>query len=416
MRTAVPTQTHSKYIGNSMNISPETCLFPMQNVIQNYAWGSTTAIESLFEIENKNREPQAEIWMGAHLNGCSQIDVAGTPTPISDFIESDKKAILGEATAEHFSELPYLFKVLAAEKALSIQVHPSKQQAEAGFANEQATNVPLNATHRNFKDPNHKPELVYALTPYQAMNGFRSFEQILTYFHAMDIPALASLTDAFQHEQNEQGLGVFFEAMLSLQDQQKKDAIIALLNYAQAHKQEQVFALISALNEQYPGDIGLFSPLMLNVVTLNPGQAMFLHAGTPHAYIKGTGLEIMANSDNVLRAGLTPKHIDIKELVSCVVFKPMDLNTLLITPSEEAGSQHFPIPVADFKFNIYRNQLDLGVTTNSAEILLAIDAPLHVSHQNGETVTLKKGESVFIPHYASKYQLSSQGLVARAYN
>lgn len=395
---------------------PTSCLFRMHNVIQDYAWGSTTSIASLFNIANPDSKPQAEIWMGAHQGGCSQIDVTGKATRLAAFIETDKAAIIGQATDKQFGGLPYLFKVLAAENALSIQVHPSKSQAEIGFSKEEEAGVPLNASHRNFKDPNHKPELVYALTPYQAMNGFRELTEIVTLFRALDIAHLHPLITALDKNQNENGLRLFFKTLLSMQDDAKNTAITALQAYAEQHKEEEVFTLILKLAEQYPGDIGLFSPLLLNVLTLQPGEAMYLHACTPHAYINGTGLEIMANSDNVLRAGLTPKHIDIAELVACTRFTPIPADMLLLAPEQSEGGLHYPIPVPDFKFSVYPNQQATELTTTSAEILLAIDAPLIINHDNGETVTLAKGESVFIPAYAGKYKANSTGRFARAYN
>lgn len=159
-----------------------TMFFLMNNVIQNYAWGSTTSVNQLFGIENPTGEPQAEVWMGAHPNGCSVVMVNGEETKLSSLIAQDMNAFLSEEVANRFGELPYLFKVLAAEKALSIQVHPNKQQAELGFALEEKQDIPLTAANRNYKDPNHKPELVYALTEYQAMNGFRPTSEIISFF------------------------------------------------------------------------------------------------------------------------------------------------------------------------------------------------------------------------------------------
>jgi len=388
----------------------------MYNIIQDYAWGSTTSIKSLFGIANPEAKHQAEIWMGAHPNGCSQIRVAGKITNLKEFIETDRSTIIGEVTHKQFGELPYLFKILAAENALSIQVHPSKVQAEAGFAKEEEACIPLSASHRNFKDPNHKPELVYALTPFKAMNGFREFSEIITFFRALDASELHPLVIALESNQNEEGLRRFFEAILSLQMDSKDKALKTLLTYAELHKNNPLFALVLNLAGQYPNDIGLFSPLMLNVLTLQSGESMFLNSCTPHAYIEGTGLEIMANSDNVLRAGLTPKHIDITELVANTRFIPMQADTLLLTPEQSEGNLHYPIPVPDFKFSVYQNQRGIKLTTTSAEILLAIDTSLTVHHCNGETLTVDKGKSMFIPAYTDSYTASSTGKFARAYN
>ncbi|WP_170114878.1 mannose-6-phosphate isomerase, class I [Photobacterium rosenbergii] len=397
-----------------MSTSPR--FYRMHNVIQDYAWGSTTSIGQLFGIENPESKPQAEIWMGAHQNGCSQIDIDGKPTLLSDFIDADKATLVGAQTAETFGELPYLFKVLAAEKALSIQVHPSKAQAEAGFAKEEELGIPRTAGNRNYKDPNHKPELVYALTPYQAMNGFREFADIVANFRKLEIAEINALVDALEVNQNEAGLETFFEAMLSLDGEAKDTSVAKLLAYAEVNKSQELFALILDLAEQYPGDIGLFAPLMLNTLTLQPGEAMFLYACTPHAYIKGTGLEIMANSDNVLRAGLTPKYMDVPELVACTTCQPIPFDSLLMAPKVENGAEHYPIPVPDFKFSVYQQVENQALTTDSAEILFAVDAPLTLSHEEGETVTINKGESVFIPANAGTYQASSTGKFARAYN
>ncbi|WP_407332797.1 mannose-6-phosphate isomerase, class I [Enterovibrio sp. 27052020O] len=390
--------------------------YPLNNVIQDYAWGSYTSLNALFDIANPDNKPQAEIWMGAHPNGCSKITIDGKETLLSDFINRDMSAVIGAKTAETFGELPYLFKVLCAEKALSVQVHPSKAQAEAGFAKEEAAGIPLSAGIRNYKDPNHKPELVYALTSYTAMNGFRDYAEILAFFHKLDIDELSLLVNTLNANQNEEGLSAFFEALLSLQGEQKDAVVNALLTYAEANQSDELFALILMLSEQYPGDIGLFSPLILNTLTLAPGEAMFLHACTPHAYIKGTGLEIMANSDNVLRAGLTPKHMDVAELIACTRCVPMPKDTILLAPEISGKAQLYPIPVPDFNFGVYQDTEDETLQTTSAEILFAIDAPLTVSHANGETVTLQKGESVFIPAFVGDYAVTCSGRFARAFN
>lgn len=392
------------------------CFFPMENIIQDYIWGSRTSISKLLGVSNPDNAHQAEIWMGAHPNGCSKIKVAGETQLLSDFINQNKAAVLTAATEAQFGELPYLFKVLAAGEALSVQVHPSKAQAEAGFAKEEAEGIARNAANRNYKDPNHKPELVYALTPYQAMNGFRVFDETIALFQKVNVTAIADLVAAFAAAPTSEGLKTFFSAILSLQGEVKEAAVNALIDYANANKDDELFALILELAEQHPGDIGLFTPLMLNVITLQPGEAMFLYACTPHAYLKGTGLEIMANSDNVLRAGLTPKYMDVDELVACTKFEPIPFATLQFTPSVEEGGEYYAIPVDDFKFALFESVEDLTIAAQSAEILLALDADVTLTHSSGESVTISKGQSVFIPAYAQQYQLTSKGRVARAFN
>ena len=386
----------------------------MQNPIQGYDWGSHDALTTLFGIPNPAGKPQAELWMGAHPNGCSEVTLAGNVQKLSTLIESAPAAVLGDATVARFGSLPFLFKVLCAEKALSIQVHPSKAQAEAGFAKEEAAGIDIKAANRNYKDPNHKPELVFALTPYQAMNGFRAIPAILALFDAMALPALAELTAALRQSQDEAGLQHFFHQMLILDGARKEEALTGLLAYAAARQDDETFALITSLAAQYPGDVGLFSPLLLNVVTLQPGQAMYLDACTPHASVRGTGLEIMANSDNVLRAGLTPKYIDVAELLDCTrcLAKPDD--QILLAPRVEGAVQHFDVPVPDFTFSVYpagEHQL----TTASAEILFAIDGTVTLK-QGDNTLRLEKGQSAFVPAATGRYQLLAEGRVARAGN
>lgn len=386
----------------------------MQNPIQGYDWGSHDALTTLFGIPNPAGKPQAELWMGAHPNGCSEVVLAGRVQKLSTLIESAPAAVLGEATQARFGSLPFLFKVLCAEKALSIQVHPSKAQAEVGFAREEAAGIPLKAANRNYKDPNHKPELVFALTPYQAMNGFRAIPAILALFERVKLPALAELVAALAASQNEAGLQHFFHQLLVLEGARKEEALAGLLAYAGEHQDEETFALITNLAAQYPGDVGLFSPLLLNVVTLQPGQAMYLDACTPHAYVRGTGLEIMANSDNVLRAGLTPKYIDVAELLASTRCLPKPDHQILLAPRMEGAVQHFEVPVPDFTFSVYpagEHQL----TTASAEILFAIDEAV-ILKRGDDTLRLEKGQSAFIPAATGRYQLLAEGRVARAGN
>ncbi|CAH0532763.1 Mannose-6-phosphate isomerase [Vibrio stylophorae] len=414
--------------------------YPLRNVIQNYPWGSTTAMHELFSIDNPTHQPQAELWMGTHPNGCSRVQIGGQEHSLAALIAQNSAGILSPQTLEDFGELPFLFKILSAEKALSVQVHPSKGEAQKGYALEEGKGIAPQAAHRNYKDPNHKPELVYALTTYQAMNGFRNLQQIAALFAAIDfsVPscqAIEKLVIAYQQQCDSAGLQTFFSALLSLQGADKDAALDALLAHAlrehrlmessltenaqqlpDALNQTDIFELILTLAQQYPGDIGLFSPLLLNVVTLAPGQAMYLDARTPHAYIKGTGLEIMANSDNVLRAGLTNKFIDVPELVACTQFEEKPMRTMLLTPHKEGEVWHYDIPVPDFGFTVYQSAVQTLVHSQSAEIILALDDTVQLTHANGETLTLQKGESAFIPAYAYYYSVTSSGRIARVFN
>ncbi|MDN3609651.1 mannose-6-phosphate isomerase, class I [Vibrio ostreicida] len=394
-------------------MSDSTAFFLLENVIQRYPWGSRDSIQSLFGIDNPEQQPQAEIWMGAHPNGCSKIQLGDQSLSLADYIDHDPASVLSPETHQQFGELPFLFKVLAAQQALSIQVHPSKSQAEIGFAHEEKAGIERCAANRNYKDPNHKPELVYALTPYLAMNGFRSFEAIIALFERLKSQALAADLDAFKHNPSSLGLQHFFKAMLELKGEKKANALEDLLQWAQKESQP-LGPLILSLNEQYPDDVGLLAPLMLNVLELQPGEAMFLDAGTPHAYIKGTALEIMANSDNVLRAGLTPKYMDIDELIGCCKFEALDDAHILTAPVTKDEELNFPVPVDDFRFSVLHQPQQRLCSLSRAEIWFAIDQDV-ILQANNQILTLRKGESAFVPFSTKNMTVTSTGSVARAH-
>ncbi|MDN3700435.1 mannose-6-phosphate isomerase, class I [Vibrio artabrorum] len=393
-------------------------IYKLNNVIQNYAWGSYTSLSSLFGFENLNNEPQAELWMGAHPNGCSKL--AELDITLAEYIKENSKSVLGDYTANRYGQLPYLFKVLAARTPLSIQVHPNKRNSEIGFERENAQGIALSAGNRNYKDLNHKPELVYAVTVYKAMNGFRPIMDIIALFDEVNIEVLSDDVAALKQAPDSQGLKALFTNVLTLADD-KKDAVLEQLsrhydrtdlstNALQALEYSQNFA------NQYPGDNGVLAPLLLNIVELQPGEAMFLHAETPHAYVQGTALEIMASSDNVLRAGLTPKHIDVEQLIENTVFASMEPEQLRLKPINREGYIHFPIPVDDFGFDIFNvTQEPQTIFTRSAEILMCIAGDATVESDT-QSIHLNKGESLFVSCDSPQYQLKGTGQIARVYN
>ena len=393
-------------------------LLKLDNVIQNYIWGSKTAIGELFGIANPTDQPQAEIWMGAHPNGCSR--VAETGMLLSDLIAQDPDGVLGDYTVERFGELPYLFKVLSAEKPLSVQVHPCKAKAIEGFARENAQGIELGAGNRNYKDPNHKPELVYALTFYKAMNGFRPVADIVSLFNQAGVETLRTEIDALHANPSSEALSAFFTVVMNLSGERKQQAIAELLatvnRAAKTARAREAFELIKEFSQEYADDIGLFSPLLLNVIELEPGEAMFLHAETPHAYVKGTGLEIMANSDNVLRAGLTPKYMDVAELIDNTLFHSIAPDDIKLAPYQSDNKLSYPIPVDDFGFDIMAaSAQSKSQYVRGAEIVMCIDGDV-VLQSGDEEVRLIAGESAFICHHAKVYHYQGEGTLARAFN
>ena len=384
------------------------------NSVQNYAWGSQTALTELYGIANPDNLPMAELWMGAHPKSSSKIEGKdGNLHALRDVIDADKSTLLGEAVAKRFGELPFLFKVLCADQPLSIQVHPNKQASEEGFARENAAGIPLNAPERNYKDPNHKPELVFALTPFLAMNAFREFSDIIALLQP--VAGAHTAIAHFLEAPNEERLSELFASLLNMEGEQKSRAL-AVLKAAMNSQQGEPWQTIRAISAFYPDDSGLFSPLLLNVVKLKPGEAMFLFAETPHAYLKGVALEVMANSDNVLRAGLTPKYIDIPELVANVKFTPRAADTLLTEPTRHGSELDFPIPVDDFAFSLHDlSDQEATLEQQSAAILFCVEGEAML-HKAGQTLTLKAGESAFISAADSPVGASGAGRLARVYN
>ncbi|EOV0645073.1 mannose-6-phosphate isomerase [Cronobacter turicensis] len=384
------------------------------NSVQNYAWGSKTALTELYGVANPEGLPMAELWMGAHPKSSSKIqDAQGQTRALREVIDADKTALLGAPVAERFGELPFLFKVLCADQPLSIQVHPNKQASEEGFARENAAGIPLDAAERNYKDPNHKPELVFALTPFLAMNAFREFSEIVSL-----LQPVAGAHTAIAHflaEPNADRLRELFAGLLNMQGEEKSRAL-AVLKATVASQQGEPWDTIRFIAQFYPDDSGLFSPLLLNVVKLNPGEAMFLFAETPHAYLQGVALEVMANSDNVLRAGLTPKYIDIPELVANVKFVAKPAAQLLTQPEKDGAALEFPIPVEDFAFSLHDlHSQPQRLAQESAAILFCVEGEAVLS-KGDERLTLKPGESAFVAANESPVNASGVGRLARVYN
>ncbi|WP_288820228.1 mannose-6-phosphate isomerase [uncultured Leclercia sp.] len=383
------------------------------NSVQNYAWGSKTALTELYGIANPDQQPMAELWMGAHPKSSSKIDVHGEVKSLRDVIDGDKAAWLGDAVNQRFGELPFLFKVLCAAQPLSIQVHPNKQASEIGFAKENAAGIPIDAAERNYKDPNHKPELVFALTPFLAMNAFREFSEIVSLLQP--VAGAHTAIAHFLENPNAEGLSQLFASLLNMQGEEKAHAL-AVLAAALNSQQGEPWETIRLIAQFYPDDSGLFSPLLLNVVKLNPGEAMFLFAETPHAYLQGVALEVMANSDNVLRAGLTPKYIDIPELMANVKFEAKPAAELLTQPVKNGAELDFPIPVDDFAFALHDlSRNETAIAQQSAAILFCVEGEAILS-QGEQRLVLKPGESAIISASEPPVSVSGVGRLARVFN
>ncbi|MGL0961726.1 mannose-6-phosphate isomerase, class I [Vibrio vulnificus] len=391
-------------------------IFKLNNPIKHFAWGCKRSFSDLFHIDNPDRQPQAELWMGAHHNGSSTVIHDGTERYLIDVIDANPSQWLGEYHEQYNSKLPFLVKILAASQPLSIQVHPNKNSAEKGFAKENAEGIAIDAPERNYKDANHKPELVYAITPYLAMNGFRELRVIHQFFSTLTLPSIATILEPFLVTPSQNSLAQLFGAILLLDESEKQLAVTELLRCdvsKECAEIGEVHQLIKELAKLYPCDVGLFAPLFLNVIELQPGEAMFLYAETPHAYLKGVGVEVMANSDNVLRAGLTPKHIDVPELLANTRFVSIKACDLRMMPIKCGDRWSYPIPVDDFKFEVI-NDGEIIFEPKSPEIILCIDGVVEINTCE-YSVILNKGESAFVSGSASDYTVSVQGRISRTY-
>ncbi|NHB63645.1 mannose-6-phosphate isomerase [Photorhabdus sp. RW14-46] len=390
-------------------------MLKMINQIQHYSWGSKTALMDIYGVENPDNLPMAELWMGAHPKSSSLVanPETGKPIALNELIASDPEKYLGKKVSDSFHRLPFLFKVLCAAQPLSIQVHPDKKSAEEGFTKENIAGIPLDSPERNYKDDNHKPELVYALTPFRAMNGFRPLNEIAQLLKF--ITAAHPKIPFFIQTPNEQNLACLFSQLLNMSGKQKQLAL-GVLKSALNSRLGEPWDSIKKMTAFYPDDNGLFIPLLLNVIELEPGQAMFLCARTPHAYLEGVALEVMANSDNVLRAGLTNKYIDIPELMANLDFVSKPTNTLFMLPRQEKIAKNFPIPVDDFAFSIYSlSEQSITLDNNSASIVFCVEGQTVI--QSGEhQLRIFPGESVFISAAEKAVIIHGDGFTARVFN
>lgn len=385
--------------------------YPLTPVVKNYPWGSRNALNQRFHLLNPDDQPQAELWMGTHPAGVSQVTREDASLLLTELIAGNKVAMLGATTAERFGDLPYLLKILAADSALSIQVHPKKEQAEWGYAAQENS---VSETP-DYNDANHKPELVYAITPFMAMNGFREPGEIIVHFKMLNIQGLEKAIKLLEQQPDSDGLQAFFIEIMQLPEDVKTEALQRLACEAQNLYGDNLAHFIQKLSQHYPNDTGVLAPLFLNCITLQPDEAMFLHPGTLHAYVQGTAIEVMASSDNVLRAGLTGKKINIKELVTCTSFTPTPHKTLLMKPVQDNGQASYPIPVDDFRFSVIKDVHNLPIHTQSAEILLVINGSASLQHTCGESLTVRTGQSVFIPASACDWTLTARGSLCRVY-
>ena len=393
-------------------------IYRLENVVQPYAWGSRTAIADLLGKPVPSQEPQAELWMGTHPKGPSMAVAGDQKIPLQQLIDRQPVGILGrDVSMRYGNALPYLFKVLAAAHPLSIQAHPSKQQAAEGFSRENREGKAVDAPDRNYRDDNHKPEIICALTPFWGLNGFRLAAAAVDLLTPV---CPTALDDAFQDLKSLQGKGVrnFFEAMMTLTAEKRKAAAREVLDKAgPLADTSPIYRWMVNLTRAYPADMGALSPALLNLICLEPGQAMFLPAGQLHAYLDGLGIELMANSDNVLRGGLTPKHVDVPELLSVVRFEETSI-TILEPGSMGPAESGYDSPVEEFSLTVIRpskGQPYHSPSIRNVEMLLCTAGEGRIeSGGQSECLTVKKGDSFLVPAGLQAYAIDGNLTIYKA--
>jgi mannose-6-phosphate isomerase len=360
-----------------------------------YAWGGYDFIPQTLGIQNTERKPFAEYWLGVHPLAPGVVR-NGNEKLLSEFISEHPDAILSSRVHEQFGTLPFLLKVQDVREVLSIQVHPNKTQAEIGFKKEDGESIPSNASNRNYKDENHKPEIAIAVNEFWLLHGFRSEADLQSILHKHDSfsPLLSKLSD--------EGIEGLYRFVMTMPQALADEILLPVVREeieevlkGYASKYDASFWIARYYNNEVPTeniDRGIFSMFLLNIVKLNPGESIFQDAGILHAYLEGYNVELMANSDNVLRGGLTPKHIDIPELLQQTAFKS-------VTPNITAGTKQgvetkYPVVVPDFGITkIDLESTDTYTNTSSSlEIHLVLKGEVSINNA-GQTITFKNGES-----------------------
>ena len=348
-------------------------------------------------------EPQAELWLGAHPRGSSVLRRSGEERPLHQVIADDPVGELGaDAVGAFGEELPFLLKILAVDQPLSLQTHPTRQQAQAGFEAEEEQDIPIDADHRSYRDRNHKPELICALEPFTAFCGFRSPGTSAALLGSLGVSELAPAIDLLEADE----VGPALRWLLELPSESGASVahlVVEACTRPGPFSDERQWAV--RIGEQHPGDIGVVIALMLNLVRLDPGQALFLGAGNLHVYLHGVAVEIMANSDNVLRGGLTVKHVDQSALLEVVDCHPDEVPRQ--TPDGLCFDFQTPVP----DFSLTRIDLAGGTKCSPAgpEIVLCVSGEVRAA---GLTITA--GGAVWVPASTGDYEISGSGLVFRA--
>lgn len=396
----------------------------LENVVQPYPWGTRAALTEFLGVPCTG-DPQAELWMGAHPRGSSRLVDAGQS--LLDWIAADPERSLGRDVVGRFGpRLPYLFKVLSADEPLSLQAHPSKEQAERGFARENDLGLAADAPERNYRDDNHKPELLCALSSFWALCGFRAPEEILALAEAFEVRRSLTPFVELARDNGAQGLARAFRSIFELPVEERRAAIgelaagarhvLATTPIEAATELTSVARWTLRISELYPEDPGVIATLFLNLVQLEPGQAIYLPAGELHAYLSGVGLEIMAASDNVLRGGLTSKRVDLTELMNVLRFEPRKPSLVEGQRVAVPGGGEVIYPTEAREFLLSLVELDDGAPWQGGrgpEILLCLEGSLELE-RGARRMELLRGDSAFCEAAEEPFTARGKARFARA--
>lgn len=367
-------------------------------VLQSYPWGSRTHLARITGADAPTSKPWAELWFGAHA--LASATVAGTP--LDELIAQDPAAALGCAIDTDNGRLPFLLKLLAADEPLSLQAHPTLAEAQEGFARENAEGIPATAHFRNYRDNNHKPELIVALTTFDALAGFRPVERTKELLAALAVPEFDHYMGLLDAADDESALRALFTTWLTLPQDVLDELVEAVAaKCADYSGDDEEFSRVAEttceLARKYPGDPGVLGSMLLNRLRLQPGEAIYLGAGQLHAYLNGMGVEIMANSDNVLRGGLTSKHVDVVELLRVLSFRPLP-DPVLQSRLTDDGWNDYDAPVREFRLR--SRDLEPGehvlLDEESATVVLSTAGTVALRHDDS-VVEVPSGHAAWVP-------------------
>jgi mannose-6-phosphate isomerase len=382
----------------------------LKGKVQNYAWGGTQYIPELLGLEI-SENPCAEYWLGAHVNAPSILKTTEGDKSLDEYLNLNLTKVLGAKITDKFGRLPFLFKVLDVNDMLSIQVHPSKKEAEKGFKFENEQGIPLTAKNRNYKDNNHKPEIMVALSEFWLLHGFLPKEKLIQVLKK--IPEFNHLLSVFE----ENGyFGLYKQVMEQTTEESNKilqpliDRLLPLYKAGELDRTNPGYwaaKAVDSADDTTVLDKGIYSIYFFNIVMANKGEAIFQDAGIPHAYLEGQNMELMANSDNVLRGGLTPKHVDVPELLKHVIFEETNPNIMLGELQEDGIERIYKSPAPDFELSqiALNSEAKYQSITQTAQVLIVIEGEAEVS-EGDVSLVLKKGQAAFLSA-ESNYSITS---------